>query len=208
MPEQQTVYKCNRCVMVLLRSYLSVLYLWGILHLAAIMPFPHEIWETTFWSRTRSFKVAYRTILNNDLWAEVYILTLILVVLCNLFYCCHCRLVGVRILDVEVVIPPLQVRLLILPIVYIVVFVFCWTITTITTCLGVVYVTQGDGSVRSGRTVCLLVVGLLMKLLALANFYSICIRTWAYLKILDTGANEWLVNYYNFGDHLNLFFRV
>ncbi|XP_039482062.1 uncharacterized protein LOC120445614 [Drosophila santomea] len=206
MPGQYTNYKYTRLVMVLLRSYLSILYLWGILHLAAIVPFPHETWETTFWSRTRTFKVAYRMIFHNN-WL---IVILILVVLLNLFYCSHCRLVGVRNLDEEVEgpLPQLNFRLLICPICYIIVFVICWTITTIATCRGIMYVAKSAELGKSGKTVCLLVIGLLIKLLAMANFYSVCIRIWAYLKIFDMSANDWLVNYYNFGDHLNLFFRV
>ncbi|XP_043643383.1 uncharacterized protein LOC122613322 [Drosophila teissieri] len=208
MPGQYTNYKYTRLIMALLRSYLSVLYLWGILHLAAIMPFPQETWETTFWSRTRTFKVAYRTVFNKSLLTEVYIFILVLVVLLNLFDCCHCRLVGVRIWDGGVRMPPLDLRLLVLPIPYIIVLVYCWAITTITTCRGIIYVAQSAEIGKSGKTVCLLVIGLLVKLLTMANFYSVCIRIWTYLKVLEIGANEWLINYYNFGDHLNLFFRV
>lgn len=208
MPGQYTNYKCTRFVMTVLRSYLSILYLWGILQLAAIIPVPCEIWETTFLFATRSFKVAYESFFTNDLAMSVCICVMILGVLIYLYHCCRCRLLGARTWGPGAARPRMNTPILILTIPYIAVFVVSWVITTNATYRGIIFVAENEVGDKSGRAIFLLVIGLLMKLLVLANFYSVCIRIWAYLNILNIGSNDWLVNNYNFGDHLNLFFCV
>ncbi|KMY93911.1 uncharacterized protein LOC27208685 [Drosophila simulans] len=208
MPGQYSKYKCTRLIMTALRSYLSILYLWGILQLAAITPIPCEIWDTSFWFAKRSYKVAYKSFFTNDLTMSLCVCIMILGVLINLYQCCRCRLLGARIWKAGVAPLPMYKPILILTIPYISVFVLTWLITTNATYRGIIFVAKSEVADKSGRAICLLVIGLLMKLLVLANFYSVCIRIWAYLNILNIGSNEYLENNYNFGDHLNLFFCV
>ncbi|XP_016972564.1 uncharacterized protein LOC108039902 [Drosophila rhopaloa] len=208
MPGQYTNYRFTRLAMVLLRCLWAILYLWGMMHAAAILPLPVERWESGFWNRKLNYVLSYKSLFDFDFKTESYIHILSIVLLYCLFRCCRCSFIGARYLVAGVDRPHMDYRLLVFKAPYLIAFIVCWVVSTMMTVLGVYVVAERDQSDFTYILYCQFAMALLFKLLVMANFYSVCVRTWAYLKIFEAESDEGLLNYQNFGDHLNLFFRV
>ncbi|XP_017061992.1 uncharacterized protein LOC108101924 [Drosophila ficusphila] len=208
MPGQYTNYRFTRGTMVILRCLWAILYLWGMLHAAAIIPIPNERWESKLWTKKLRYELKYHTLFDLDGKTEVYVLVLVVVLLYGLYHSCRCSFVGARYLEGRVDKPHLDYRLLVFKVPYLVAFVFSWVFSTGLTVCGALLVALRDQSGHTHVLCCQFAMAILFKLLVLANFYSVCVRTWAYLKMFEAETDEHMLNYQNFGDHLNLFFRV
>ncbi|XP_017001993.2 uncharacterized protein [Drosophila takahashii] len=207
MPGQYTNYHYTRSIMVLLRCLWATFYLWAMMHAAAILPIPLERWEANFWSKKLKYILTYKSMFEYKMKNEMYIYVMVLVLLYSLFRCCRCSFVGVRYFTAEVD-KPLGYRLLIFKTPYCVSFLYCWAFSIASTTCAIFDVAQLDESGKTHIVFCQLVTALIFKLLVLANAFSVTLRIWGYLKIFEAESAENQLIYHNFGDHLNLFFRV
>ncbi|XP_052838436.1 uncharacterized protein LOC128253794 [Drosophila gunungcola] len=208
MPGQYTNYWFIRVVMVLLRCLWAMFYLWGMIHAAAILPVPVECWTPGFWSSKRYYVLGYKSLIDFDIKTELCIHILVNFLMYCLFRCCSCSFLGARYLVGNVNKPHMDYGLLVFKAPYLIAFLVCWVVSTSITVLGVNLVAKQDQSDSIYSLYGQFGIALLFKLLVVANFYSVCLKTWAYLKIFEAESNEGLITNQNFGDHLNLLFRV
>ncbi|XP_017124973.1 uncharacterized protein LOC108144529 [Drosophila elegans] len=208
MPDQYTNYRFTRVVMVLLRCSWALFYLWVMIHAAAILPVPVERWTPGFWSSKRYYVLTYKSLIDFNIKTELCIHILANVLMFCLFRCCSCSFLGPRYLVGKVNKPHMNYGLLVFKAPYLIAFLVCWVVSTAITVLGVKLVAKQDQSDSTYILYGQFAIALLFKLLILANFYSVCLKTWAYLKIFEAESNAGLITYQNFGDHLSLLFRV
>ncbi|XP_016953565.1 uncharacterized protein LOC108026880 [Drosophila biarmipes] len=208
MPGQYINRKYTRSIMVILRFLWAFSYLWAMMHAAAILPIPYERWENNFWSKKRNYVLTYKSLFEFKMKTEMYVHVLVFVVLFSLYRCCQCRLIGARFMLPGLDRPSNKYRLMALAAPYWFAFIGTWTISTLITVWGLILVVKRDESDRTYVLIAQLIIAMLFKLMVLANVYSTVLRIWGYIKIFEKDSIVGQLNYNNFGDHLDLFFRV
>ncbi|EDV38592.1 uncharacterized protein Dana_GF19536 [Drosophila ananassae] len=182
------------------RLFFSALYLWLLMHAAAIVAIPIERYDSKEWSNYLTFDISYRTLLGFDLKAELYITTLMGSLLYTLCRCCR------RNMDRPIV---LNYRIYIFLAPYLLSFIVYWTISTGIISYGlfrIVYHSQNNLWIIITQ----FILGILFKLLIFSNYYSTCVRSRAILKVLETEGpeREAILNLRTHATHLNFFFRL
>ncbi|XP_017069360.1 uncharacterized protein LOC108106653 [Drosophila eugracilis] len=208
MPGQYTNYKCTRLALVLLRCIWAMFYLWGMLHAAAIMPIPYEHLQPGLFTKKRIYIMDYRSLFDFKMSKEISNQALVLLMMFGLFRSCRCSFVGSRNSVPKKDNSGLNYWLLIFQIPYIIYFLFYYAVSILITLYAFLLLVFRDQSDRTLIVACQVLTGMIFKLLVLANFYMVLVRIWAYLNILHVEAAKGKPNYGNFGDHLNLFFRL
>ncbi|KAH8420522.1 hypothetical protein KR009_011116 [Drosophila setifemur] len=210
MPDQHDSNVVSRLGVVLMRCGLSVLYLWIMMHASAIFMIPLEYTETGFWVQRHNVSVVYRSLFIICAKSEIYIYLLVALVLNCLYRTCRCSIFGGRLLELDEteVRVDFWVYIYIMP--YMAAFLACWFVSTCITFAGLMSVPPLEESVTIIRMYGQFIGALLFKLMILVNFHSTCLRGWTALKIFEIESErlEEVYNYHNFGEYLNMFFRV
>ncbi|BFG04247.1 uncharacterized protein DMAD_03261 [Drosophila madeirensis] len=186
MPHHQYVeHKYTRGIMLVLRLVWSFAYLWVMLQAANVVP-----------TVNKAFFNIRHDIVHLCITAGTVIF---LYLISRSYFYEYCVTNNKRHSS------PYRLLMLIIP--YMWLFLFKWIISVFIT-----YWTLGflirDYKIDSRDVFLDIAKVLVFKILVLANFSSIIIRTWALLKILDEEDEEGIVNLANLGEHLNLFLRI
>ncbi|SPP74290.1 uncharacterized protein LOC117587862 [Drosophila guanche] len=197
MPHHQYVeHKNTRGIMLVLRLVWSFAYLWVMLHAASVVPTVNESLESSgLWSHEQTILISYKSLAFFNIRGDIVHLCTTAGMLIFPYLCS-------RSLHSS----PYRLLMFIMP--YMWSFLFQWTTSVPMICWTLVILIR-DYEIDSLRDVFLEVAKVLVfKILVLANFSSIMIRTFALLKILDEQDEEGIVNVANLGEHLNLFLRI
>ncbi|XP_037715377.1 uncharacterized protein LOC119550619 [Drosophila subpulchrella] len=187
MPGQYTNRKHTRSIMVILRFLWAFCYLWTMMHAAAILPIPFEQWDKNLWNNKLNYVLTYKSLFEFKMKTEMYVHIMVLVLLFSLYRCCQCSFIGARFLEARVEKPRHN---------------------TAITVWAIFLVVKGNESDTTYILICQLVIALIFKLMVLANVLSAVLRICGYIMIFEKDSIVGQLNYNNFGDHLNLFFRV
>lgn len=210
MPGQYVNYKYTRLAMVLMKCALSSFYLWLMLHAAAIMPELIERWESTFWTSRVKLFIRYRTVFISYKKSELIIYMLVTWVMFCLFRCCRCNFLGSRCISRSKDIPNLDCGTYLSMSPYLMAFAFLWMLSVWRTVVRYSQVIDYTKENNAYLLLCQFFMALAFKLLVLTNFYSTFLRVWMILNVFEKESeeNEVVINTHDFGEHLNLFFRV
>ncbi|XP_030372435.1 uncharacterized protein LOC115622561 [Scaptodrosophila lebanonensis] len=207
MPFKYQNYKYTCLVMMLLRILWSASYLWVMVHGAMMVPVLRESWQNRFWTSRMKYLLAYTTMLPFSNTTEFSIFILIFLVLFSIFRFSRCRFSGSKDSQLGEKIP-LDFRIWSGLIPYLIVFLFCWALTTLFIVLKIFGVGRRAKDKHLLNIYCQLGMALLFKLLLLSNMTVVCCRSWGLLMLIKREPDQPLYNFNNFGDHLNAFFRI
>nr|XP_016930306.1 uncharacterized protein LOC108010020 [Drosophila suzukii] len=208
MPGQYTNRKHTRSIMVILRFLWAFWYLWAMMHAAAIVPIPFEEWDINLWSKKLKYVLTYKSLFEFKMKIEMCVHSMVIVLLFSLYRCCQCSFIGARFLEAGMKKPSDKYYLMAFSTPYCFAFIGTWIYSTMMTVWAIILVVKGDESETTYILICQLVIALIFKLMVLANVLSVILRICGYIMIFEKDSTVGQLNYNNFGDHLNLFFRV
>ncbi|KAH8371270.1 hypothetical protein KR093_006774 [Drosophila rubida] len=195
-------------IMVLLRIFLTILYLWLMLFAAAVIPEINRVTTGHLWFKTHETFVQYSSMLSIDGFTVPIVTALILLMLYRLYKCCRCNFFGwvyytdtIRSGDKV----PFDTKLLFYFGPYLMLFLLYW-ISSVCYIFKILEFCAEPTKNRSALY-CQIIMSLLFKLLVLSNMLIRCNRCFAILKQFDKETRDYLLNSHNFGEHLNLFFQ-
>ncbi|XP_022220281.2 uncharacterized protein LOC111072609 [Drosophila obscura] len=208
MPHHQYVeHKYTRWIMLVLRLLWSHAYLWVMLHAANVVPKVNEHLESSgLWSHDHKILLSYKSQIGFSLRGEILFLFKSTGVALFLYLYSRCSFYGYCVTRKMWDTFPYPLLMLIVP--YLASFLYQWiksVLITFWTLAILIGICDGD----SMRYLFLEFAKVLFfKILVLANFSAISLRTWALLKILDEEPEQGIVNFSNLGEHLNVFLRI
>ncbi|XP_043066050.1 uncharacterized protein [Drosophila bipectinata] len=190
------------CV-TLIRIIFTETYLWLLVHAAAVFAVPVKRYENKIWSKVMVLDISYSSLIGIDLKAEVCLHVMVGILLYTLYrFWCRNR-------NNDPV--PMNYRVYVFFLPYILSFLICWAITTALLGLGlyrVIYYTKNE---NMWVLMTQFVVGIIFKLLILVNFCTTCGRCYVKLQLLAIDIDEQrreLIRLQSFGDHLTMLFNV
>ncbi|KAH8299416.1 hypothetical protein KR044_001261 [Drosophila immigrans] len=201
--------KTSKVLMVLLRCFLSMTYLWLMLLAAAVIPEISKVTRGHLWFKSHEIYVTYSSMLSLDALTVPIVTGLIILMLFQLFKCCRCNFFGwicyrdtIRSGDKV----PFDTRLLIYFGPFLMLFLLYW-MSSICYIVKMLQMLCFE-SVHNGYIMCSqIVLALLFKLMIFSNVIIRCNRCFCVLKQFDKETRDYLLNSHNFGEHLNLFFQ-
>ncbi|EDW60884.1 uncharacterized protein [Drosophila virilis] len=206
MPHQlYKSWKYTRFTMCLLRCFLSLSYLWIMLHAAAVVPVVNEHSKWFFWVQHLKFWITYASILTFDAQTQCYVVLVMLMVLFRLYQCSRCNFCNTRdnIRDGGKV--PYNKRMLLYFGPYLLLFSFCWLASMYSIGLDLMRIILND-EIHTDCMYSKIGMAVFFKMLVLANVLVRCVRCGVILHLFADEPDDELRNVHNLGEHLNLFF--
>ncbi|KAH8330138.1 hypothetical protein KR074_005654 [Drosophila pseudoananassae] len=192
-----------RGCLTIIRIICTQVYLWLLVHAAAVFSVPVKRYETKSWSKIMILDISYSSLCGIDIMTEVCIHVIVGVLLCTLYYCWR------RNRNHGPILINYRVYVFFAP--YLISFLIFWVITTAIMSFGlytVIYYTVNENMwVLMGQ----FVIGIIFKILIMSSYCSTCVHCYKKLKIFTTDTEEQrrdLTRLQSFGDLLTMFFNT
>lgn len=197
--------KYKRRVMVLLRCFMAISYLWMMLQAAAIVPALDNKSKKSFLFRKKHYVVFYITLLPFDISTQLYVNAMILAVMFRLYKCCRSK-VWFCSPDPLIIGQMKRIRLnrghFTYFGAYLLLFIAMWIASIIIIYSSVLRICLKETFSDPLYIYAQLAFVILFKLLAMANFIDRVLRVYLVLKLFNNEA-ECMINPHDFGEHLN-----
>ncbi|KAH8306606.1 hypothetical protein KR018_011530 [Drosophila ironensis] len=193
-----------------LRLFMTMVYLWVILLAAAVLPVPMASHTVSMFTSEVVMDVRYRLVFVFTPTGQLVVALTITSLLSSLFKCCRCNFADIRILELGD--DPIEVTAAIY--MHFIPFLMCfyclWMCTTLLIVMAIARLEDETDTPGVNKLFGHLLYLLVFKILVALNCYSISVRSFAILKVMEREDNlvQSIPNYLNFGEYLNMFFRI
>ncbi|KAH8254236.1 hypothetical protein KR032_009038 [Drosophila birchii] len=204
MPGQYVNSRYSRPMMSLLRCIKNALQLWIMIHAASIVIVFQERCHKGFlffWEKRPPAKLTYYDALSMVPASEYLILAMVAAVLRSIYTACGCELVGSQNLGQIGNKPRMEVICVCAP--YIGAFLGCWIFSTYAMASQLLMRPPYHPSVNFYTP---LILGLIFKVLIMANMTSLCLRAYVRMYELAVDWHRGHISTLNLGERLNLLF--